>query len=210
MGEEVTCLADVMLLGRRYIAIGTAIHLIESGDDELDDTHSNAKEGRVLLISPNFDQPPAKWTINIETEIKTVGAVKDITTIHGFLAIAASSKVSIHRYNPNEGLEEVSTFSSTFVAHSLCTSPPSKQRKEDTLIVGDGLRSILALDIDEQTGKIYSDDRDMATHQVSTLSSINDQGPGVVVADVRSHPSLGLITYQSAQLMYDCRASRTS
>ena len=194
--EEVTCLADVMLLGRRYIAVGTAVH---SGDDEddFDDTHARAKEGRVLLISPDFDQPPARWTINTECELKTVGAVRDITTIHGFLAVAAASKVSIHRYDPGTGsnsgstsgsgkdLVEVSSFASTFVAQSLCISPPSKLKTEETLIVGDGLRSILILDIDEESGKIWSDDRDMATHQVSTLSTIKDQGPGVVVADVR-------------------------
>ena len=185
--EEVTCLADVMLVGRRYIAVGTAIHSAEDEDD-FDETHARAKEGRVLLISPDFDQPPARWTINTECEIKTVGAVRDITTIHGFLAIAAASKVSIHRYDNGTGLGkdlvEVSSFSSTFVAQSLCISPPSKQKAEETLIVGDGLRSVLILDVDEETGKIWSDDRDMATHQVSTLSTITDQGPGVVVADV--------------------------
>lgn len=199
--EEVTCLADVMLLGRRYIAIGTAIHS-DDDEDDFDETHARAKEGRVLLISPDYDQPPARWTINTECELKTVGAVRDITTVHGFLAVAAASKVSIHRYDPSTGagsgsgkdLVEVSSFSSTFVAQSLCISPPSKLKTEETLIVGDGLRSILILDIDEESGKIWSDDRDMATHQVSTLSTIKDQGPGVVVADVRHCHHATLVT----------------
>lgn len=142
-----------------------------------------SKEGRVLLISPDFDQPPAKWTINIECETKTVGGVRDIATIHGFLAVASASKVSLNRYD-GTGLTEVSNFASTFVAQSLCTAPPSKHKAEEALIVGDGMRSILVLDVDEASGKIYGDDRDMATHQVSTLSGISDQGSGVVVADV--------------------------
>lgn len=198
--EEVTCLVDVMLLGRRYIAIGTAIHS-EEDEDDIDEAHTRAKEGRVMLVSPDFDQPPARWTINTECEIKTVGAVRDITTVHGFLAVAAASKVSIHRYETGKDLVEVSSFASTFIAQSLCTSPPSRQKTEETLIVGDGMRSILILDVDEESGKIWGDDRDMATHQVSTLSNIYDQGPGVVVADVRHLSSGSKVRYMTDYLV---------
>lgn len=173
-----------MLLGRRYLVVGTAIHADdEEVQDAIDGGTARAKEGRVILISPDFDQPPAKWTINIECETKTVGAVRDIATIHGFLAIASASKVSINRYD-GTGLTEVSSFASTFIAQSLCTTPSSKHKADESLVIGDGMRSILTLDVDEESGKIYGDDRDMATHQVSTLSTISDQGSGVVVADV--------------------------
>lgn len=46
------------------------------------------------------------------------------------------------------------------------------------------MRSIIVLDISEDDGKIYDDQRDMATHSVMGMESIKDGVEGVVVADV--------------------------
>jgi DNA damage-binding protein 1 len=46
------------------------------------------------------------------------------------------------------------------------------------------MRSVLMLEIDDESGMIYGDDRDMATHQVVALAGIKDRGQGLVVADV--------------------------
>jgi hypothetical protein len=46
------------------------------------------------------------------------------------------------------------------------------------------MRSVLMLEVDDESGMIYGDDRDMATHQVVALAGIKDRGQGVVVADV--------------------------
>jgi len=174
----------VLLNEHHYIAVGTAL-LPE--DEEVDlvyeENASPAKEGRLLLLDPVHDRSTNTWTLEISAELKTVGAVNDITVIHEFLAYAAASKVSIMKYE-DDVLTELSNFSSTFIAHSLFTAPPSKYQAEEKLIVGDGMRSVLMLEVDDESGMIYGDDRDMATHQVVALAGIKDRGQGVVVADV--------------------------
>lgn len=174
-----------MLLNEHYyIAVGTALL---TDDVELDlvyeENASPAKEGRLLLLDPVHDRSAGTWSLDISAEMKTVGAVNDITIIHEFLAYAAASKVSIMKYE-DDLLTELSSFSSTFIAHSLYTAPPSKYQAEEKLIVGDGMRSVLMLEVDDESGMIYGDDRDMATHQVVALAGIKDRGQGVVVADV--------------------------
>ena len=97
----------------------------------------------------------------------------------------------VHRLdlNPNI-LKEVSTFSSIFVAQYLYISPRSKLHSQDRLIIADGMRSVFALDVDEGSGQIYGDQRDMATHSVTALEGLRDGGDGVVVADVSGRLSL--------------------
>jgi DNA damage-binding protein 1 len=182
--EEVTSLSEVMLCDHNYIAVGTAL-LSEDQDDDLiyEENIHPAKTGRLLLLDPVVDRSTGSWTLNIITQLGTIGAVNDITVIHEFLAYAAASKVSIMKFEDNS-LNELSSFSSTFIAHSLFTAPPSKYQAEEKLIVGDGMRSVLMLEIDDESGMIYGDDRDMATHQVVALAGIKDRGQGVVVADV--------------------------
>jgi DNA damage-binding protein 1 len=142
-----------------------------------------AKEGRLILLDPVYDQSTSTWTLAQVAETKTIGAVNDIAIIHEFLAYAAASKVAILKFE-DDVLTELSTFSSTFIAQSLFTAPPSKHQAEEKLIVGDGMRSVLMLEIDDESGMIYGDDRDMATHQVVALAGIKDRGQGLVVADV--------------------------
>jgi DNA damage-binding protein 1 len=182
--EEVSCLSEVLLNEHHYIAVGTAL-LPEDEDVDLvyEENASPAKEGRLLLLDPVHDRSTSTWTLEISAELKTVGAVNDITVIHEFLAYAAASKVSIMKFE-DDVLTELSNFSSTFIAHSLFTAPPSKYQAEEKLIVGDGMRSVLMLEVDDESGMIYGDDRDMATHQVVALAGIKDRGQGVVVADV--------------------------
>jgi DNA damage-binding protein 1 len=155
-----------------------------------------AKEGRLILLDPVYDQSTATWTLTQVAETKTIGAVNDIAIIHEFLAYAAASKVAILKYE-DDVLTELSTFSSTFIAQSLFTAPPSKHQAEEKLIVGDGMRSVLMLEIDDESGMIYGDDRDMATHQVVALAGIKDRGQGLVVADVSlNSASANTLTYR--------------
>jgi hypothetical protein len=46
------------------------------------------------------------------------------------------------------------------------------------------MRSVFALEVDEASGAIIADQRDMATHQVTALHGIQDVGQGVIIADV--------------------------
>jgi DNA damage-binding protein 1 len=52
--------------------------------------------------------------------------------------------------------------------------------------VGDGMRSVFVLDVDEGNGVIHGDQRDMGTCQVLGMEGVKDGGEGVVVADVSS------------------------
>lgn len=193
--EEVTCIQSVLLRNQHYMAVGTTV---QPADDDLADLHASssslAKEGRVLLISPTVDPSTGQWSLDTDSECKTVGGVAAMTTIHGFLAVAAASTVTIYRYDGTE-LKQVSSFASIFIAADLYMLPPTKFKDEECLVVGDGMRSIIVLDIDEESGIIHDDDRNMATHQVRTMTGISDQGPAMVVADVRpttAHPSAAL------------------
>ncbi|OCF33570.1 hypothetical protein I316_04642 [Kwoniella heveanensis BCC8398] len=192
--EEVTALAPVFLLGRSYLAVGTAV-LPSDMDESYDDDESlvNVKEGRLLLLEVDvragaIEDPTADVTV--KAELQTIGPVYDIATIHGFLAVAAGSKVSITRLDVSSSpgtLNELSSFSSAFLASHLTVSPKSALHPDDRLIVGDGMRSIIALSIDEGDGKIYDDQRDMATHSVIAMDRINDEGDGIIIADGHSN-----------------------
>lgn len=47
------------------------------------------------------------------------------------------------------------------------------------------MRSIFVLEVDEGSGAIFADQRDMATHSVAAMDGIQDQGEGMIIADVR-------------------------
>lgn len=88
-------------------------------------------------------------------------------------------------------LTEISIFASAFIAQHLHIAPRTKIHNEERLVVGDGMRSVFVLDVDEASGKIFGDQRDMATHSVTALEGIRDGGDGVVIADVSSLPCSG-------------------
>jgi len=90
--EQVTSLSPVFLNGRHYVAVGTSLF----SEDENDEYSHGAgmiyaREGRLHLIEPKKE---GSWQIGVKTTVETVGAVHDVTVIHGFLAVAAGSKVS--------------------------------------------------------------------------------------------------------------------
>ncbi|KAK4684331.1 hypothetical protein P7C73_g5851, partial [Tremellales sp. Uapishka_1] len=189
--EEVTCANLVFLLGRSYLAVGTALF---PTDDEFDDANygdgvAAANSGRLLLLDSNYDDASDTWTIETTAIIKTVGPVHDAKVIHGFLAVASASKVAIHslKLRPIPSLSEVASWSSAFIALHLSITPKSGSHTEDRLVVGDGMRSIFVLTVDEGSGQIYVDQRDMATHSVVALGGVQDQGPGVIIADIHSN-----------------------
>ena len=113
--------------------------------------------------------------------------------------------MSIYRLDLNSpNIIELSAFSSTFVAQHLHVASRSKLHNEDRLVLGDGMRSVSVLDVDEASGKIFGDQRDMATHSVTALEGIRDGGEGVVIADVY----LLLFSWDRADCW--CRVTRTS
>jgi len=57
------------------------------------------------------------------------------------------------------------------------------------LIIGDGMRSVIVLDVDEGSGEVLGNEKDMATHGVKALEGVKDGGEGVVISDV-SRPRL--------------------
>lgn len=91
----------------------------------------------------------------------------------------------MHRLDHNSvELEETSSWASAYVISSLSVLPPSHIRPEGALIVGDGMRSVIVLNVDEGDGMIYDDERNMATHGVAALGLLKDKGDAVVVSDV--------------------------
>ncbi|KAK8849708.1 hypothetical protein IAR55_005043 [Kwoniella newhampshirensis] len=186
--EEVTSLQDLFLLGRHYLAVGTAVLPPDSEDGSAWDDGNliHVSEGRVLLVEPKVDGDMC--TLRTVAQIATGGPVYDLAVIHGFLAIAAGSKVSINRLGLTPpSLAEVSSFSSAFIASYLAVTPKSKLHSEDRLILGDGMRSVIILEVDEGNGKIYDDQRDLATHSVLAMERVNDGGEGVIIADGHSN-----------------------
>ncbi|WVW86882.1 hypothetical protein I302_108937 [Kwoniella bestiolae CBS 10118] len=184
--EEITSLRAVLLNGKKYLCAGTAI--LPSDEEETneydDDSYINVKQGRLLLLDIlQKDEHGQEWEFRVVVEKMVEGPVYDLEVLHGFLAVASGSKVTINRLSPNPPtLTEVSSFSSAFLASHL-TVVPSDIDGEDRLVLGDGMRSIIVLSVDEGSGKVYDDTRDMATHQVSAMGRVRDGGEGVVVGD---------------------------
>ena len=85
----------------------------------------------------------------------------------------------------------LSEFSSVFVAQHLHIAPHSKLYNQDRLVVGDGMRSIFILEVDEESGMVFGEQRDMATHSVTALEGVRDGGEGVVIADVSYRIGIG-------------------
>ncbi|KAL1411075.1 hypothetical protein Q8F55_002024 [Vanrija albida] len=189
--ETVASVNTVLLNGRHYIALGTAIF----GEDDTVDVplleemsaFISAEKGRLILLEPT-NKGPGGWFLDVATTFDAAAAVLDAKAIHGFLAVASSTKVSILRLDASPAtLREVSASTFAFEAHYLHVSPANKVHDEDRLVVGDAMRSILILDIDDESGVIRSDQRDMASHSVRALDGIEDGGPGVIIADSHSN-----------------------
>ena len=198
-GEEPTCVASVFLRSRFYVAVGTA-QLDKNADTGLyGEGLVSAKAGRMLLLEPIAEG--GEWVLREMAMTRTEGAVYDVAVIHGFLAVAAGTKVrssivccptdpqvtlSTLTYTSSSGynLVEVSTFVSAFVPEHLSIAPASKSCPDDRLVVGDGMRSIFVLDINEGSGRIEGEQKDLVTHSVTAMGSIRDGGDGIVIADV--------------------------
>nr|XP_018260261.1 uncharacterized protein I303_07178 [Kwoniella dejecticola CBS 10117]OBR82419.1 hypothetical protein I303_07178 [Kwoniella dejecticola CBS 10117] len=192
--EEVTSLRSLMLNGKQYLAVGTAILPTDEEDGGADleeDNHTNVKEGRLLLIDIVNNTSKTKHELKVVVEKVIEGPVYDLEVIHGFLAVAAGSKVTINRLSPSPQLNlvETSSFTSAFLASHLTVTPAttsttgSNLTAEDRLVLGDGLRSIIVLSVDEGDGKIYDDTRDLATHAVNAMGPVTDDGEGVIIGD---------------------------
>jgi hypothetical protein len=46
------------------------------------------------------------------------------------------------------------------------------------------MRSVIILDVDEGSGEIVNEVKDMATHSVTAMAPIKDVTQGVIIADV--------------------------
>nr|XP_019009308.1 uncharacterized protein I206_05956 [Kwoniella pini CBS 10737]OCF48089.1 hypothetical protein I206_05956 [Kwoniella pini CBS 10737] len=187
--EEVTALKSLMLNGKQYLVVGTAILPSDEEDEDVEDSYTNVKEGRLLLIDIIKSDSNKEQNLKVIVEKTTEGPVYDLEVIHGFLAVAAGSKLTINRLSPSPqpNLVETSSFTSAFLASHLIVIPASNTSSnvtpEDRLVLGDGLRSIIVLSIDEGDGNIYDDTRDLATHTVNTMGRVRDNGEGVIIGD---------------------------
>ncbi|ORX37687.1 CPSF A subunit region-domain-containing protein [Kockovaella imperatae] len=189
--EEVTCLQEVLFKEDYYLAVGTAIL---PNDEDLDSLLSinesslYAQSGRLLLVAPEQDASSGEWKLKIVHSKDVPGPVNDIASIHGFLAIAAGSTVTtVKATGDHSFLEVCDTFSSVFVAQHLLVVPPTKLHSTPRLIVGDGMRSLCVLEVDLALATVWSEDKDMATHQVMALQNVKDQGQGCIIADGHSN-----------------------
>ena len=63
------------------------------------------------------------------------------------------------------------------------------------------MRSVFVLEVDEGSGMILSDQRDMATHQVTALERVQDGGEGVFIADVSLVTKVSLMSEGYSNLL---------
>lgn len=89
-------------------------------------------------------------------------------------------------------LAEVSSFSNAFEPRYLATLGESWSR--DRLVVGDGMRSIIVLEISEGSGESFNSSRDMSAHSVRALGTMSDTEHDVVISDVSAHLIRTLLT----------------
>jgi hypothetical protein len=78
-------------MSRHYLAIGTAVLGPDSDPGLYGEGLVTAKEGKMYLFEP-FKNDNG-WDLRLVTLMKTIGPVYDIEVIHGFLTVAAGSKV---------------------------------------------------------------------------------------------------------------------
>lgn len=180
----------VFLNGRHYIALGTAIFSSPDALDEanIDEVHSfiAVEKGRLLLMEAT--EANGKWALDVVETMDTNGAVFDAAVIHGFLVIASANKVSILRLQDGR-LQETACFTFAFEAHHLSVL---RRDGTDLLVLGDAMRSIIVLEIDDESGEIRADHRDMAPHAVRALGTVKDTSVDVILTDANAN----LLTYR--------------
>lgn len=181
--EAVASVNAVTLHGHKYILVGTAIFDNKEAleDATLEDVTSfiATNRGRLLLFQINESSGSS---LDLVTSMTFNGPVYDTVVIHGFLAVATATKVSILRLNTQPpGLEEAASFAFAFETHHLAVVEIDEEKR---LVVGDAMRSIIVLSVDPDSGDIVGDQRDMNAHLVRCLSAVHDVEPGVMIADV--------------------------
>lgn len=183
-------MTSVFLNGKQYVALGTAIFSSPDAMDEsnIDEVHSfiSVEQGRLFLMEAS--EKNGIWSLDFVETVDTNGAVFDATVIHGFLVIASSTKASVLRLLGGR-LEETAAFTFSFEAHYLSVL---RDGSKELLVLGDAMRSIIVLEIDEESGEIRSDQRDMAPHSVRSLGTVRDGARDVILTDENAN----LLTYR--------------
>lgn len=183
-------MTTVFLNGKHYIALGTAIFSSPDALDEsnIDEVHSfvSVEQGRLFLMEATDRN--GTWSLDFVETVDTNGAVFDVTVIHGFLVIASSMKATVLRLM-NGRLEETASFTFSFEAHYLDVL---KDNERELLVLGDAMRSIIVLEVDEESGEIRSDQRDMAPHSVRALGTVRDGAQDVILTDEHAN----ILTYR--------------
>ncbi|BEJ16509.1 hypothetical protein CspHIS471_0511140 [Cutaneotrichosporon sp. HIS471] len=191
--EAVASVTSVFLNGRHYIALGTAIFSSPEALDEANIGEVNSfisvEKGRMFFMEAT--ETGGKWSLDFIETVDTTGAVFDAAVIHGFLVIASANKVSILRLSEGK-LQETASFTFAFEAHHLSVLP-----HDDTelLVLGDAMRSIIVLEIDDESGEIRADHRDMAPHAVRALGTVKDGSMDVILTDGNAN----LLTYRMGE-----------
>ncbi|WVO14336.1 hypothetical protein L204_101968 [Cryptococcus depauperatus] len=181
--ERVTALTSICRNGEDSIAAGTSILPPDNDDDSAWDEGNLAvvRRGRILLIK-RIRVGQGNWTLEVESETETVGAVYDLTHFQNLLVVASGSKVSFYN-DSNSRLKEIDSWTSVYVASHLLTLPPHHQHRE-ALVVGDGMRSVSLLRFSKDQERGFEQDRKMETHGVTSMGLVMDQNlQSIVVAD---------------------------
>ncbi|KAL7425176.1 hypothetical protein Q5752_000864 [Cryptotrichosporon argae] len=218
--SEITVVEHVFLRGAHHVALGLAV--FDTDDAFEDATYDGpgalkAGAGRIVVYeltggAGDGTADAAAVALRKVASEDTLGPVHDVAVIHGFLAVAAASKVSILRldFMSLSRFTEIAAFHFAFVARHLhvLPAPPSssstsaslvepasgrsgshadalanQRATEDRLLVGDGMRSVFVVEVDEESGQIIGDLRDLSTHGVRALDVVADGGQAVVVVD---------------------------
>lgn len=146
----------------------------------------SVEKGRLFLMEAT--ESNGKWGLDFVETVDMNGAVFDAAVIHGFLVIASANKVSILRLMDGE-LQETASFTFAFEAHHLSVL---RQDGNELLVLGDAMRSIIVLEIDDESGEIRADHRDMAPHAVRALGTVKDGRTDVILTDGNAN----LLTYR--------------
>ncbi|CAK9784030.1 hypothetical protein CC85DRAFT_281947 [Cutaneotrichosporon oleaginosum] len=193
--EAVASVNVVFLNERHFIALGTAIFPTAAALDEanIDEVQSfvGVQKGRLLLMEAT--ELDGRWSLKVVEAVETNGAVFDATVNYGYLAVASANKVSIMKLSKNLQLQETASFTFAFEAHHLTVL--HKDFMRELLILGDAMRSIIVIELDNSSGEIFRDARDMSPHAVralGTVGNLTNDDRHIILADGNGN----LLTYR--------------
>lgn len=177
-GENPTTLQAVTIHGHHYFCLGSVFA------NDPDDS-GGASRGKLRVLEAVNPHPGSQTSIQVVTTHETKGPVLDCKAIWNHLAICVDHQVDLLKFEDDKSLSSVSSWGSCFIASCLSVQrlqDPSGEWKE-RLHVGDGMRSVFALDLIDGT-QLMDVGRDMKPHWVVSMEELEADGGAVAIADV--------------------------